>query len=101
MWSYLRNQRSKHKNFVNLRFLRIMHSFPKTGSESFLKKNFEYENTLYNSIELSVDLISREFQKLYYFQERVSFRYNIILNLLSVSYMLLAKKLISKKELFF
>ena len=39
-----------------------MHSFPKTGVESCLKMNLEYENILYNSTELSVDWISTEFQ---------------------------------------
>ena len=38
--------------------------------------------------------------KLYYFQERLSLRYNIILKPLSVSHMPLAKKIISKKTYF-
>ena len=39
-----------------------MHFFPKTSAESYLKKNLEYENTLHNSNEPSVDWTSREFQ---------------------------------------
>ena len=39
-----------------------MHSFPKTVAESCLKRNLEFENTLYNSTELSVDWAYREFQ---------------------------------------
>ena len=39
-----------------------MHSVPKTGTESYLKRNLEYENILYNSTELSVDWTSRRFQ---------------------------------------
>ena len=39
-----------------------MDSSPKAGAESCSKKNLEYENTLYNSTELSVDWTSREFQ---------------------------------------
>ena len=38
--------------------------------------------------------------KLYYFQERLSPQFNIIPKLLSVSYMFLVKKLISKKTYF-
>ena len=39
-----------------------MHSFPKTGTESCLKRNLEFENKLYNFTELSVDRTSRESQ---------------------------------------
>ena len=39
-----------------------MHFFPKTGPESCLKKNFEYEGILYNSTGLSGDWTFTEFQ---------------------------------------
>ena len=54
-----------------------MHFFPKTGRESCLKRNLEYENILYSFTELSVDSTSediRDFKiKLHYFQEKLSF----------------------------
>ena len=40
-----------------------MHSLTKTGAESCLKKNLEYESILHNFTELLVDWTSREFQK--------------------------------------
>ena len=58
MWSYQRNQRSKHTNLVYLQFLLNYALFPKTGPESCQKKNLEYESILYNSKELSVDWTS-------------------------------------------
>ena len=43
-------------------FFWFMHSFPKNDVEVVKKKNLEYESILYNSIELSIDMISKEFQ---------------------------------------
>ena len=37
-----------------------MHTFPKTGAESYLKRNLEYKNILYNSTEHSVYWKSRD-----------------------------------------
>ena len=62
MWSYLRIQRLKQTDFLDLQLSRVMHSLPKTDAESYLKMNLEYESILCNSTELSVHWKSREFQ---------------------------------------
>ena len=54
--------------------------FPKNGAE----KNLQCESILDNSTEQSVGCTSGNFKiKLYYFQEKLSVRYNIILKLQS------------------
>ena len=54
-----------------------MRSFPKTGAETCLKKNLEYESILYNSTELSVDWTSREFQnQTILFSRKIKFSIN-------------------------
>ena len=74
MWSYLR--RSKQTNLIYIQFP-SNYLFQKLV-QKVVKKTLEYESILYKPTELLVDL--------YYFQKILSPRYNIILNLLSVSY---------------
>ena len=74
MWSYLR--RSKQTNLIYIQFP-SNYLFQKLV-QKVVKKTLEYESILYKPTELLVDL--------YYFQQILSPRYNIILNLLSVSY---------------
>ena len=49
-------------NFFRL-CTQLYSSLPKTGAESCLKKNLEYESILHNFTELLVDWTPREFQK--------------------------------------
>ena len=55
---YLSNGQNRQTNF----FFGILDSFLKTDAESCLRKNLAYKSILYNSIELSGDWTSTEFQ---------------------------------------
>ena len=85
MWSYLRNQRSKQTNLVDLQFLLNYALFSKNSCRELLKKTSNMK--VYYIIQLNYQLTEypENFKiKLYYFQERLSLRYNIILKLLSL-----------------
>ena len=92
MWSHLCSQRSKQTNFVDLQFLSNYTLFSKILGQKVVKKGTS-NMTVYYIIPLNYRLTGNpeNFKiKLYYFQERLSLRYNI-LKLMSVSYIFLAK----------
>ena len=62
MFSYLRSQQSKQKNLADLQFLLNYALFSKNWLRKLLKKPLENESILYNSTELLVAWISKEFQ---------------------------------------
>ena len=102
---YVTNGQNK-QNLADLQFLLNYALFCKHLCRKLLKKPLEYESILYNSTELSVDSGHPWIFKikLYYFQERSSLRYNIILKLLSlfhicsyVSYMFFFRMVHNKK----
>ena len=85
MWSYLRRQLPKQTNLVDLHFFQIMVSFPKTSAESCYKRTSNMK--VYYIIPLNSRLTgdTENFKiKIYYFYERLSLRYNLILKLLSL-----------------
>ena len=86
MWSYLGNQRLKQTKLVDLQFLSTYALFSKKLCRKLSKKRS------WNIIPLNDRLNGHpeNFKiNLYYFQERLSLRYNIILKVnASVSYML-------------
>ena len=57
---YVTNDQNKQP--ADLQFLFNCALFSKNWCRKMLKKNLEYESTLYNSTQLSVDWTSREFQ---------------------------------------
>ena len=72
MFRDLHNERSKQTNVADLQFLLNYTLFSKIWGKKMLKKNLEYESILYKSFKI----------KLYYYQEKLSLRCNIILKLL-------------------
>ena len=59
MWSYLRNQRLKQTNRVDLQSFELCNLFQKLMQKVVKKKNLEDESILHNSTELSLDWISK------------------------------------------
>ena len=86
MWSYLHNQRSKQKKVVDLQFLSNYVFFSKNWFRKLLKHKIRTSNmTVYFIIPLNYRLTGHPetFKvKLYYFKERLSLWYNIILKFL-------------------
>ena len=86
MWLYLCNQWSKQTNFVDLQFFFELRTFGQKLVQKIIKKGTS-NMKVYYVIPLNYRFTRRpeNFKmKLYYFQERLSLRYNIILKLLSL-----------------
>ena len=79
--SYLRNQRSKQANLVDLQFLSNCALFSKDWCRSLLKKEPRIESILCNSNKRHPENFKI---KLYCFQEKLSLGYNVTLKLLSL-----------------